>query len=64
MSGVVKSKKRMLVVSNMWPDQAHPSSGIFVKRFVDQAELLEWNCDLAVMRTSDKRIAKACRYIA
>lgn len=55
--------KRMLVVSNMWPDDTHPSSGIFVKRFVDQSKSLGWHCDLAVMRTSDRLSAKVCSYL-
>lgn len=54
----------MLVVSNMWPDATHPSSGIFVKKFVDQAESLGWDCDLAVMKSSDGKAGKLFRYIA
>lgn len=64
MSNTASFKNRkMLIVSNMWPDEAHPSYGIFVKRFVGQAELLGWSCDLAVMRSSEGKIAKAFRYL-
>ena len=55
--------RRMLVVSNMWPDARHPSGGIFVKRFVDQAESLGWACNLAVMKISENKIVKLIHYI-
>lgn len=54
--------KRMLVVSNMWPDGSHPSSGIFVKKFVDQVESLDWICELAVMGTPDSKVGKIIKY--
>lgn len=55
--------RKLLVISNMWPDKKHPSSGVFVKKFVDQAESLGWNCKLAVMRSSDGLVSKALRYL-
>ena len=58
-----RSVKRMLVISNMWPDTMHPSSGIFVKRFVDQAESLGWDCGLAAMKTSEGKISKFTNYV-
>lgn len=65
MIGNTNSNKRgMLVVSNMWPDETHPSFGIFVKRFVDQAESLGWDCDLAVLCSSDSKVGKVCGYLS
>lgn len=62
--GSDSKNKTMLVVSNMWPDKAHPSSGVFVKKFVDQAEAIGWHCDLAVMHSPDSTVDKVFKYLA
>lgn len=60
--GSDSKNKTMLVVSNMWPDKAHPSSGVFVMKFVNQAEAVGWRCDLAVMHSSDGKFEKVFKY--
>lgn len=62
--GSDSKNKTMLVVSNMWPDKAHPSSGVFVMKFVNQAEALGWRCDLAVMHSPDCKFDKVLKYFA
>ena len=62
--GSDSKNKTMLVVSNMWPDKAHPSSGVFVMRFVNQAEAIGWRCDLAVMHSPNNKFDKILKYLA
>lgn len=55
---------KILVVSNMYPDEAHPTYGIFVKKFCDQLESLNISFDISVMLKSDAILQKIVRYIA
>ena len=54
----------MLVVSNMYPDSSHPSYGVFVKRFVEQACEEGFFVSLSVMRKSDSVVGKLTRYVS
>lgn len=54
----------MLVVSNMYPDDRHPSYGVFVRRFVEQSRDAGFSVSLAVMCKSDSTVSKFVRYIS
>lgn len=54
---------KILVVSNMYPDEKHPSYGIFVKKFCDQLDLLNYKYSLSVMRKADGKVKKAINYL-
>lgn len=55
--------KKILVVSNMYPCKKHPSSGIFVRRFVEELEEINVDYVLSVMRTTNGTLAKTLRYL-
>ena len=57
-------KKKIVVVSNMYPDEGHPSSGIFVKKFVDLVCSAGRDCELCVMTSADTKLSKAFKYFA
>ena len=54
---------KILVVSNMYPDSDNPSYGIFVKRFVEEAESIGVLCDKSVMYKKSGKLKKAFSYI-
>lgn len=55
---------KVLVVSNMYPDEKHPTYGVFVKKFCEQLESLNISFDISVMLKSDSILQKIVRYIA
>ncbi len=55
-------KKKILVVSNMYPNLKHPSYGIFVKNFCDRLEVLNISYSLAVMNKTDSKVRKLGKY--
>lgn len=55
--------RRILVISNMYPDSRHPSYGVFVKRFVEQAEDIGCEVALSVMLKADGCAKKAIAYL-
>lgn len=54
---------KILVVSNMFPDDSNPSYGIFVKRFCDQLSLIGIQYETAVMLKGSSKIDKIFKYI-
>lgn len=54
---------KILVVSNMFPDEKNPSYGIFVRKFCDQLRSINIEYELVVMRKSSIGIGKIYRYI-
>ncbi len=54
---------KILVVSNMFPDEKHPSYGIFVKNFCDQLDILNFKYTVSVMKKADSKIMKMIGYI-
>jgi glycosyltransferase involved in cell wall biosynthesis len=53
---------RILVVSNMYPDEQHPYYGVFVKRFCEQLQMLHLDFDLSVLLKKDSAAAKLIAY--
>lgn len=53
---------KLLVISNMYPDSAHPSYGIFVKKFCDQLDRIGIDYDKSVMLKSDSGTGKIAGY--
>lgn len=62
-SNIKATKKRILVVSNMYPDLNHPSFGIFVKNFCDQLEKLDVIYTKVTMYKAESKIQKLWKYI-
>lgn len=58
------TQKSMLLISNMYPDDSHPSYGVFVKRFADQACALGWKTKLSVMHKADGKLTKILHYFS
>lgn len=54
---------KILVVSNMYPDEKHPSYGVFVKNFCDQLEKLNIQHSLSVMKKADSKLQKLVGYV-
>lgn len=54
---------KVLIVSNMFPDDKHPSAGIFVKKFCDELARLNIKYDLSVMYRHDTFIRKIYGYL-
>ena len=54
---------KMLVVSNMFPDEKHPSYGTFVKKFTDEIEKLGIDYQLAVMHQATSKLKKIINYV-
>lgn len=54
---------KILVVSNMYPDNLNPSYGVFVKRFCNQLELIGILYDKSVMHKGNSKIQKLIGYI-
>lgn len=54
---------KLLVVSNMYPNKAYPSYGVFVKNFCDQLDALGIDYRLAVMHKSSNKLQKLTGYI-
>lgn len=54
---------KILIVSNMYPDEKHPSAGIFVKKFCDEISKIGIEYDLGIMRWYDNKLEKAVNYI-
>lgn len=54
---------KVLIVSNMFPDNKHPSAGIFVKKFCDELEKIGIKYDLSVMYKYDTYMSKVYGYI-
>ena len=54
---------KILVVSNMYPDDKHPSYGVFVKNFCEQLGILGIEHSKAVMYKSDSKMGKIVNYI-
>lgn len=54
---------KILVVSNMYPDEKNPSYGIFVKRFCEQLEYIGISYDKSVMYKGNGKVQKIIRYI-
>ena len=53
---------KLFVVSNMYPDQAHPYYGIFVKKMCDQLEKFGYDCEYGIMTKSDNKLQKIMSY--
>lgn len=53
---------KLLVVSNMYPNEKFPSYGIFVKNFCQQLEELEIQYSLSVMQKSVNKLSKIFNY--
>ena len=47
----------------MYPDDKHPSYGVFVKRFVEQARTSGLHVSLSVMHQSDSMLSKLVKYV-
>lgn len=47
----------------MYPDEKHPSAGIFVKKFCDEVSKIGIEYDLGVMRWYDNKLEKVVNYI-
>lgn len=58
-----KRNLKILVISNMFPDETHPFYGIFVKRFCDELDNLNINYSLSVLTKKDSKLAKIINYI-
>lgn len=58
-----KENKRMLVVSNMYPDRKHPYYGTFIKNICNQLNNLKISYDLLVMYQHDSKISKMFWYL-
>lgn len=54
---------KVLIVSNMFPDEKHPSYGIFVKRFCSQVKMIGIDYDEAFMYKKDNAFLKLFGYI-
>lgn len=54
---------KVLVVSNMYPDNSHPFYGTFVKKFTDELEVIGIDYSKSVMYQSDNKMKKAINYI-
>lgn len=54
---------KILVVSNMYPDEKHPSYGVFVKNFCNQLEKLNIQYSLSVMKKADSKLQKLVGYV-
>lgn len=55
--------KKVLVVSNMYPDKSFPSYGIFVKNFCDQMEQLSISHELSVLTKKVGKVSKLSGYL-
>lgn len=55
---------RVLVVSNMYPDDKHPSYGIFVAKFCEQLTDAGIDYELSVMHKAENLISKVLGYVA
>ena len=55
---------KMIVVSNMFPDEKHPSYGTFVKKFTDEIEKIGIDYHLAVMHQATSKIGKMKNYVS
>ena len=55
---------KLLVVSNMYPSQAYPSYGVFVKNFCRGLEVSGIDYDLAVMRRGSNKLQKLLGYLS
>lgn len=53
---------KILVVSNMYPDEKHPFYGTFVKTFCNQLKMINQDFDLSVMYKKDSKIHKLINY--
>lgn len=54
---------RILVISNMYPDEKHPSYGVFVKNFCVQVEKLGIENSMVVMKKADTSLEKMLNYL-
>lgn len=54
---------KVLVVSNMYPDEKHPSYGIFVKRYIDELDKIGILHQESVMHQHDGKLSKLFGYI-
>ena len=54
--------KKVLIVSNMYPDEKNPTYGIFVKRFTDNMSDINVEYDLSVMTKPKNVIDKILKY--
>ncbi len=54
---------KLLVVSNLYPNEAHPAYGTFVARFCEQLDTLEIDYDKVVMYQSNGKLKKAWGYV-
>ena len=55
---------KILLVSNMYPDDKYPSYGIFVKRFEDEIKKIGVEYDKSVMIQQDNRFKKLIGYVS
>lgn len=54
---------KILLVSNMYPDDKHPSYGIFVKKFAEELDKIGVSYIKSVMYQSDKKLGKLMSYL-
>lgn len=54
---------KVLLVSNMYPDDKHPSYGIFVKRFADELDAIGILHQESVMYQHERKVSKLWGYI-
>ena len=54
---------KLLVVSNLYPNEAHPAYGTFVARFCEQLDTLGVDYDKVVMHQADGKLKKAWGYV-
>ncbi|HFU4087139.1 TPA: GlcNAc transferase, partial [Streptococcus suis] len=54
---------KVLIISNMYPDDKNPSYGVFVEKFCNQLEKIGLSYNLSVMYKANSRISKIKNYI-
>lgn len=55
---------KILLVSNMYPNEAHPYYGTFVKKFCEQLDDLKIEYSKSVMTGSNTKLEKARKYVS
>lgn len=58
-----QEKKKILMVSNMYPSKKHKHYGSFVKNMAEQLEELDYQVTLSVMTKHQKKLAKLIAYM-
>ena len=54
---------KILVVSNMYPNNKYPSYGVFVKNFCDQLTELNIHYDISALTKTQNKALKIIKYI-